>query len=127
MAGSRQLTQNVRVKLAFLRQWKRDEEEKREKILIEMGAVEARATSYAQYQEEVEPLVEIEHKIVRKLNNWNDQIAKTEAQLVRFGSEPRIPDDYKDLVAEFDPQPIRLIGDGRGLFPISPRIQALDG
>jgi hypothetical protein len=26
-----------------------------------------------------------------------------------------------------DSRPIRLIEDGRGLFPISPRIQALDG
>lgn len=81
------------------------------------------------YQEAVEPSAAAHDKYARKLAEVKQQISEQEAKLVRLRADPPINlGDYMDLAAEFDSQPIKLIDDGRGLFPmISSRIGALDG
>jgi hypothetical protein len=66
---------------------------------------------------------------VQNLVRMNDHIASEEAKLVKMrGEVPIIPEDWDELVAEFDPQPMRLIESGMGekVFPIALRFQELD-
>ncbi|RYF12607.1 MAG: hypothetical protein EOO77_17165 [Oxalobacteraceae bacterium] len=69
-------------------------------------------------------------RAVQRLVRVNDDLAREEAELVKLrGGTPIVPEDWAELMAEFDPQPMRLIESGMGekVFPVASRFEELDG
>lgn len=72
----------------------------------------------------------VKDRAVQRLVRVNDHIAREEAKLVKMRGEiPIFPEDWDELMAEFDPQPMKLIESGMGekVFPIASRFEELDG